>query len=266
MANLKDLKTKQSSIQSINKITGAMQMVSIAKAQKAVKNMRSYKSYYEKVNDIILDIYYDMPKIDYDNTFWIVITSDLGLVGGYNTNIWKLLKENYKKKDKIIFVGSKSNYISKMFKESKLISHEDINHNRDLIFQKSLEAHFDKKMDVKIIYTKYVSQITFEPKVETLLPLQIENDKKTNISEIEFEPSQEVVLKKAMEIYLQTKFIYLYRESIASEHASRRMAMENATKNGEELLKNLKIEFNRLRQSQITQEISEIIGGAEALK
>ncbi len=133
--------------------------------------------------------------------------------------------------------------------------------------------HYDENREVKVIYTEFNSQVDFQPVVKQILPIEgIEvHMEKGGVSAdpkpvIEFEPSKEELLKELESLYIHGFLVGAYRESQASEHTARKNAMENASNNGEELLAKLDIEYNRGRQAKITQEISEIIGGAESLK
>jgi F-type H+-transporting ATPase subunit gamma len=282
MAQLKKLKEQQTSIKSINKITKAMKLVSTAKAQKALKRLKGYKNYYLQIGNVVDDIAKDvLQKKTFKGTTFIFFTSDLGLVGGYNSNIIKLVKKEFNPKtDKLIVIGKKGNsfikeLIAKNFPKEKIVSIQSVEFveakNLSSNVRSLLSDYLEKNLKIVCVYTKYISQISFEPSIKTLLPIEINknnaNNNKDKISSVtEYEPEKEILLKEILSIYLESLLFGYYLESITSEHTSRRVAMENATKNGDDMLKKLSIAFNRERQAKITQEISEVIGGAEALK
>ncbi|CRX37263.1 / atpG / F-ATPase gamma subunit /:132376 Forward [Candidatus Hepatoplasma crinochetorum] len=283
MAQLKKLKEQQNSIQSINKITKAMKLVSTAKAQKALKRLKSYKNYYLQIEKVVNDIAKDVTqKNDFKGTSFVIFTSDLGLVGGYNSNIIKIVRKEFNlKTDKIIIVGTKGNSFAKEllaqnFSKDKIISI----HSDEFLFAKDLSNgvrillsdYLEKNLKIVCIYTKYFSQISFEATNKILLPIEInkENNNISNQSELsavtDYEPEKEILLNEILSIYLESLLFGYYLESVTSEYTSRRVAMENASKNGDDMLRKLIIAFHRERQAKITQEISEVIGGAEALK
>ena len=275
MATLRQIKDKQNSVSTINKITKAMKLVSSAKSQKAIKAKKEYDDYFQKVEKMIGEVSgKNMPRTDYENVYWILVMSDLGLAGGYNNNILKLLKSNIQKKDRVLIIGQKGNTFRKQAKEEvTVIGLDNLEHSHKLeeITVKIKAAHYDDDYEVKIIYTKYNSAIDFVPNIKTILPIQplvVSNTEKElkQLAITIFEPERSILLKQLEGIYIHSFLVAVYKESQASEHTSRKNAMESATKNGEELLDALNIEYNRGRQAKITQEISEIIGGAESLK
>ncbi len=280
MATLRQIKEQQQSVSTINKITKAMKLVSSAKSQKAVNNMKQYKEYFGKIKEIMAELIDKETTLEENkNTYWILIFSDLGLAGGYNSSILKEINNNIKSNDSIFIIGNKGiNFFKKNKSNSEFMPLSSINDDSTFLSQLTSRIkgkYYDENKKVKIIYTEYKSQVDFKPVVKTILPIQkIELDKKVDVKSeenklkaiIEFEPSKEELLKQLETLYIQAYLVDVYRESQASEHTSRKNAMENATTNGEELLSKLDIEYNRGRQSKITQEISEIIGGAESLK
>lgn len=273
MASVHELKAKQKSVRSIHKITNAMELVSTAKSRKAVKELSDFREYYSKVKEIVQTLSASSDykiKDNYNNTLWVVFTSDLGLAGAYNNNIIKKFSEQFKDGDEIIMLGNKG--LTAMVARYPNLDVKgfpiDAINNDSIIEEIVTEiqvAHFEKERRVNVIYTKYISQITFEDRIVQLLPIQKPEEIKETI-QIDFEPSVEVVMSEMMDIYIPTIIIGYYKEASASEQSSRRIAMENATRNGEDLLEKLDIEFNKQRQAKITQELSEISAGSEALK
>lgn len=272
MATLRQIKEQQNSVKTINKITSAMKLVSSAKSQKAIKQMKNYRDYFSKVQGVMSDLSNDKEQGGYDGSYWILIMSDLGLAGGYNHNLLKTLQANMLPEDRVLVLGNKGTGFAKRNKDkTEWFSLGNILQGNMLaeITTRIKTQHYDKNREVKIIYTEFESQVEFMPVAKTLLPIQpIEKNEDENktFSIIEYEPDRETLLKELEELYIESFLIGVYRESQASEHTARKNAMENASNNGEELLEKLNIEYNRGRQAKITQEISEIIGGAESLK
>ena len=275
MATLRQIKDKQNSVSTINKITKAMQLVSSAKSQKAVKLQKEYGNYFEKVKKMVGEVSgNEKPKDSFKGVYWISTMSDLGLAGGYNNNILKALKSNIKDVDKILIIGQKGKTFQKQVGERiEVLPLENLKHSHKLenITAKIKSLHYDENYEVKILYTKYVSAINFIPTEKIILPIQpfvVSNTEKEQkqLAITIFEPERSILLKELEGLYIHSFLVGAYKESQASEHTSRKNAMESATKNGEELLDALNIEYNRGRQAKITQEISEIIGGAESLK
>lgn len=271
MASAHELKAKQKSVKAIHKITNAMELVSTAKSRKAVKELNDYRNYYEKVDKVVkaLAISPDYKvREEYNNTLWVVFTSDLGLAGAYNNNVIKIMLDEFKTGDEVIAIGNKA--VSAM--RSRGVDHKGYpvvalkeEATLDEIVAEIQTSHFERDKRVNVIYTEYLSQITFEAKKKQLLPIEKPEDE-VETQMIEFEPSAEVVMKEMLDTYIPSVLIGFYKEANASEQSSRRVAMENATSNGEELLEKLDIEFNKQRQAKITQELSEISAGAESLK
>jgi F-type H+-transporting ATPase subunit gamma len=201
-----------------------------------------------------------------------VFSADFGLAGGYNSNVVKQLLENYDAKtDKLILFGNKVGAaLTSRFPEIEFKQFGAEDAKKPIVLDEVtvdiLEAYYDKNLKVKAIYTEYKSQIDFEAKTKTILPIEKIENEKAELVQIEFEPSASVVLKEMMDTYIPSVLKGLYKEAMASEHSSRRVAMENATSNGEELLGELQVQFNKQRQAKITQELSEISAGSEALK
>lgn len=277
MATLRQIKEQQQSVSTINKITKAMKLVASAKSQKAVREMKEYKEYFRKIEEVMSELVDgNDSEREFDGTYWIVVLSDLGLAGGYNSNVLKLINKSLGDKDELLLLGNKGTSFGKKHrKRSITLSINDILEDPNFLSEITTQikaAHYDRNKEVKVIYTEFESQVEFLPTTKTLLPIQeieIENDsEETNEPKpvVEFEPSKEELVKELESLYIHGFLVGVYRESQASEHTSRKNAMENASNNGEELLAKLDIEYNRGRQAKITQEISEIIGGAESLK
>lgn len=279
MANLSSLKTEISNTRDIGKITNAMQLVASAKLRRIGKKVTETQEYVSEVysifNEIIKhsseSIYLKNSTNDIKKTLWVVVNSNLGLCGGYNTNVNKLVISNFKKEDQIYAIGTKavSAYNSKKLTIKNECTSVDIDFTpaqAKQIGNELLSYYSSGEFDeIQIVYTKFINNVTFEPTMLRVFPIIKEDTQETSSSYYSFEPSAEEVLNNAVTLYLSTIIFGTIVESQVSEQASRRLAMENATNNGKELEYNLSIKYNRERQASITQEISEIVSGANAL-
>ncbi len=278
MATLRQIKEQQQSVTTINKITKAMKLVSSAKSQKAIKEMKEYRNYFRKIEEVMAELIEGDNVHENSGTYWILVLSDLGLAGGYNSNVIKEISKNLKPEDELIVLGNKGASFAKKNRGrsewmpvGEMISDPNFLTN---LTTRIKTKFYDENKKVNVIYTEYLSQVDFKPVVKTILPIQeikIEKEEvvKSNNEPkpvIEFEPSKEELLKQLESLYIHGFLVGVYKESQASEHTARKNAMDNASNNGTELLQKLDIEYNRGRQAKITQEISEIIGGAESLK
>lgn len=284
-ANMKEIKGRIESIKSTSQITNAMNVVSSTKFKKfqALTLMtRSYAGAIERtlenvagslksVHHVLFDGKKEVKKVGV-----IVMASDRGLCGGFNSNTFKELEKlinKYKSdnvKVSVIAVGRKARDYCKrrrinvdaeyiqMIPETMLEKAKDISEN---IVQFYLDNIYD---EVYIIYSKFVSAIEFDLKLERLLPLE-RREASTN-EEYIFEPSIEGVLRSLLPKSLNIKIYQALLENTASEHSARMTAMKSASDNAKDIIEKLTLDYNRVRQSIITQEISEIVGGSEALK
>lgn len=286
--SLNDIKRRIKSVNSTMQITKAMELVSTSKLKRARNRLDKSKSYFETTLESIKEVLANSKGIrhpfietrEVKNSLYIIITSDKGLAGGYNVNACKLLQSVIKDKEnaKIIAIGAKGrDYFNRrgynVIDSLTGVSETPDSSSARVVGEKAIKMYENKEVDeIKIIYTQFKSTISYVPEVLTLLPAKFESEEKADKKEkkgpvalINFEPSPEGVLNYLIPKYVISTIYGSMVESSASECGSRRMAMENATDNAEELIKNLQFVKNRARQSAITQEISEIVGGAEAL-
>jgi len=291
MASLDDLKKRIVSVKSTQKITKAMKMVAAAKLKRAQENAEKGRPYSEKMNNIILNLSSGIsdkenaPKLlsgtgDNKVHLCVVLTSDRGLCGGFNTNIIKKAKAyfekilNEKKTLKIITVGSKGydqlkrvfeeNIIERIsFKDSKNINYLDAEKVGKIIIDNFERTEFDV---CTIFYNKFKNVITQIPQVQQIIPLKA-SEVEGNSSEdnYEFEPEEDEILSNLLPKNISTQIFKAMLENSASEQGSRMSAMDNATRNAGEMVDKLTIEYNRSRQAAITKELIEIISGAESL-
>lgn len=298
MANLKELKTRISSVKSTQKITSAMKMVAasrLKRAQEAAEAARPYAERMERMMTSLLDNPGSLEGAGKllsgtgsdDTHLIVVVTSDRGLCGGFNANISRetrnrllaLTGEN--KNAKILCIGRKGReQLKTEFKNAIVDTYEGIGkagvqfEEAQGVAVKIIEMFEAGEFDVcSIIYNKFISAITQEVTLRQIIPVQLadEDDEaeaavETGPSAIyEFEPSEEEILAELLPSNLNVQVFRALLESSASEHGARMSAMDNATRNAGEMIDDLSITYNRTRQAKITSELIEIISGAEAL-
>ncbi len=291
MASLDDLKKRISSVKSTQKITKAMKMVAAAKLRRAQESAEKGRPYSDKMNNIILNLSNGISDIENAPKLLsgsgedkvhlcVVMTSDRGLCGGFNTNIIKKAKLYFQKildegkTLKIITVGTKGydqlkrlygdNIIEKIsFKDSKNVNYFDA----DKVGKILIEKFEKKKFDVcAIFYNQFKNVITQIPQEQQIIPLKAsENEENSSEDNYEFEPEEDEILNNLLPKNISTQIFKAMLENSASEQGSRMSAMDNATRNAGEMVDKLTIEYNRSRQAAITKELIEIISGAESL-
>ena len=291
MASLDDLKKRISSVKSTQKITKAMKMVAAAKLRRAQENAEKGRPYSDKMNNIILNLSNGItdkenaPKLlagsgDNKIHLCVVLTSDRGLCGGFNTNIIKKAKSYFQKilnegkTIKIITVGSKGydqlkriykdNIIEKIsFKNSKTINYLDAEKVGKIIIDNFEKKEFDV---CTIFYNQFKNVITQIPQEHQIIPLKTsEVEGESSEDNYEFEPEEDEILSNLLPKNISTQIFKAMLENSPSEQGSRMSAMDNATRNAGEMVDKLTIEYNRSRQAAITKELIEIISGAESL-
>lgn len=281
----RDIKRKIKSINSTMQITKAMELVSTAKLKRSKDRLERTKPYFETVYGTIQEMlrteknlkHEYLTKREVKKTLYIVITGDRGLCGGYNNNAMKLVTEDVKDKSKagIMTVGRKSrDFFSKngfeVMKDYVQISENPQYAHAQEIARTSLKWFASEKVDeIKLVYTQMNSTIAQEAKMIQLLPVVGDSAESISVKRsgyTNYEPSPEVVLGYVIPKYIESVLYGALIESSASEQAARRLAMENASDNADDMIGGLVLSFNQARQAAITQELSEIVGGAEALK
>ena len=292
MPSLDDLKKRIKSVKSTQKITKAMKMVAAAKLRKAQESAEKGRPYSQKMQNIILNLTNSIndpqnaPKLlvgnGNDKTYLcLVLTADRGLCGGFNSNICKLAKTNFKKilnegkELKIITVGSKGldqikreygKYVIKKFsfKDKKKITFAEAEIIGNEIINLFNNNEFDKCI---LFYNNFKNVITQIPQAQQIIPaekmLAVEENK--NSISYEFEPDEDEILEDLLPKNISTQVFKAFLENAASEQGSRMTAMDNATRNAGDLVDKLTINYNRSRQASITKELIEIISGAESL-
>ncbi|MDC0450173.1 F0F1 ATP synthase subunit gamma [Pelagibacteraceae bacterium] len=291
MASLDDLRKRIVSVKSTQKITKAMKMVAAAKLRKAQESAEKGRPYSEKMQNIILNLTESIsdpanaPKLLVGTgkeqvQLCIVMTSDRGLCGGFNSNICRLAKNHFLKilkegkELKIITVGSKGHdqlkreygkYIIKKlsFKDKKKISFKEADEVGKIIIGLFNKNEFDKCI---LFYNNFKNVITQIPQAQQIIPSEKkETSKKNDDMFYEFEPDEDEILEDLLPKNISTQVFRAFLENSASEQGSRMTAMDNATRNAGDLVNKLTIVYNRSRQASITKELIEIISGAESL-
>ena len=284
MANLKDIRDRIKSVKSIQKVTKAMKMVAAAKMRKAQERMEQARPYTHRLTEVIHHLLPDidrelLPLLDIreiQRVGYIVVTSDRGLAGSFNTNVLKKAQQEIdeigKQKVDLFCVGKKA--IDHFKRRDYNIVQSHIEFWNDLDFPHAMKmsegiiSHFinGEVDEIHVVYNEFVNIATQSIQSERLLPL--EYDDKDRIAHVDrlYEPSKEKLVRSLIPRHLNIQMWKYLLESYASEQAARMVAMENATENAEDMIKDLSLEFNKARQASITKEMLEIVSGAEALK
>ena len=275
-AGLIEIKRRIKSVESTRKITKAMGLVATSKLRKARKELVANEQYNNLCTEVINEVAASMPE-DFDSIYYksfegdklyIVLTSDTGLCSGYNNNIIMYLNNLVKKSGgaKVVIAGSKGiSYASRygISTYAEYVDLPDIPATKDVnkIYNDAIYLYEKGEVsEVNIVYTEFISPVKQEVKI-----LPIENESCEDGKYI-IEPDKEAVFKNAIDMYLKSQLKTCMLNAKASEHSARMTAMDGATENANDILQSLNIKFNRIRQGIITQEISEIVGGAEAQK
>ncbi|MGM0378982.1 MAG: ATP synthase F1 subunit gamma [Bacillota bacterium] len=297
----REIKRKIKSVSNTRQITKAMELVSTAKLRKAKKKLDVTKPYFNTILETIREIIESETNLKHkylnerevENTLYIIVTADRGLCGGYNSNVLKECVKQIESDDsnaKIITIGKQAKNFFEKSPHEIVESFINISEKPDFSDAKQM-ARLALKMqneelvdEIKLVYTRMITSLNLEPTTLKLLPVEVEgpesrekennqendqenqdkDDKKQDL--VNYEPSAKVVLDFIIPKYIESVIFGGLIESSAAEQSARRIAMENATDNADEKIEELTLTYNQARQAAITQEITEIVGGAEALK
>ncbi|MDR0297397.1 MAG: F0F1 ATP synthase subunit gamma [Streptococcaceae bacterium] len=291
MASLSEIKSKIASTAKTSQITGAMQMVSAAKLQKSEALARSYQLYADKVRQMTLDL------VSHDRepsknpmlisravkkTGYLVITSDRGLVGGYNSNILKSVMSAIRGKNAseyaVIALGAmgadffKSRGIEVVYEQRGLEDQPSFEEVRDIVNQAVKLYQAEEFDELYVCYNHHVNSLTSEQRMTKMLPVSFDETPRIadevgmpDLTTFEFEPDRETILAQLLPQYAQSLIFGSIIDAKTAEHAAGMSAMRAATDNAKDVINTLTIQFNRARQAAITQEITEIVAGAAAL-
>lgn len=289
MANLKEIRNRISSVSSTMQITSAMKMVSAAKLKKAQDAITAMRPYSDKLTELLQNLSASMEgdsgsrfaeERPVEKVLVVAISSNRGLAGAFNSNIVKEAKNiaanAYAGKEvHFLTLGKKANDILKkthtvIFNDTVIfddLTFENVEAIAERVMDLFVEGTYDK---VELLYNSFKNAATQIVTREQFLPIvplkeQFEDVEPTNTADYIFEPSKEEIVKQLIPKALKTQFFKGIRDSVASEHGARMTAMHKATDNATELRDQLKLTYNKARQASITNEILEIVGGAEAL-
>lgn len=277
--SMKEIKLRIKSVESTMQITKAMELVASSKLRRAKERVEHSRPYFETLYETLFDIaatqdHFDSPylaKRDTHRRLYIVIAGDRGLAGGYNANILKAVQadaegQEYEvlpigKKAVEYFTRHKAPMITQAFAEAGALSVSDSFEISKIVCQKFLEGEFD---EIRLCFTQFVSMLTQTATVLQVLPFNAPTDAKKRQSLMLYEPDAATVFDTIIPEYLAGVVYGALCESVASEQGARRTAMDAATKNAGEMIEHLNLYYNRARQAAITQEITEIVAGADA--
>lgn len=291
MPNLKEVKTRISSVVSTQQITKAMKMVAVSKLRRAKNSILQMRPFAEKLNEILVNVSQGLDadegqgygtEREIEKVLIMVITSDRGLCGAFNNNVSKrtvaLIEENYKyqfdagdvhilplgKKGFDFFRRRKYHVIAKFTDIFRGLSFEKGREPAEFVMNAFLQGEYDK---VDIVYNEFKNVARQVVRVEQFLPIAPDSDTEQLPAIIDyiFQPNKKVIIEEMIPKSLKIQFYKAMLESNAAEHGARMTAMEQATENAGELLGELRLVYNRTRQAAITKEILEIVAGAEAL-
>ncbi|MCM1283585.1 MAG: ATP synthase F1 subunit gamma [Muribaculaceae bacterium] len=283
MASMRDIKRRKSSIQSTQQITKAMKLVSTVKLQKARGRAEATNPYFNYMYQTVSSILEKSGSInhpylrggDSDRKAVVVITSNRGLAGGYNSNIVKLVTgSGLAKEDVDVYaVGGKGvEALSRrgyhiVADDSEIIESPTYT-DASALCSKVLKAFTDGEVgEIYLAYTHFKNTVSQEPKLIRLLPVELDPEKPVEGSNVlmNYEPNEEEALSLIIPKYVTSLFYGALVEAVASENGARMQAMDSATSNAEDLISDLSLKYNRARQGSITQELTEIIAGANAI-
>lgn len=284
MASMRDIKRRKSSVQSTQQITKAMKLVSTVKLQRAKGRAEKSKTYFSCMYDTVASMLSKAGTVNHPflmagestKKAVIVITANRGLAGGYNSNIVKLIKNSdFKKEDLLLYtIGTKGRdalarlgYI--IAADYSEVIDEPMYSDAMEISKKLLEEFAAGRIgEIYVAYTGFKNTVTHVPTLLKLLPVKVEDDRpqsEDHQAVMEFEPECEEAIDLIIPKYITSLIYGALIESVASENGARMQAMDSATSNADDMISKLSLLYNRARQSSITQELTEIIAGAEAI-
>ena len=285
MASMKDIKRRKESIQSTGQITKAMKLVATVKLQKARSKAENARPYFDAMYNTVFSMLAGSGNIEHrfmkagetSRKAIIVITANRGLAGGYNSNVTKLVTNGeISKEDAVIYaIGTKGrDYFNRrgyeIAKDYSEVINEPIYSDAMEIGQEVLRAFEAGEIgEIYLAYTSFKNTVVHEPKLVKLLPVNPDdfkgNDSEDNNTLMNYEPEEDVALDIIIPKYINSLLYGALMEAVASENGARMTAMDNATSNAEEMISDLSLMYNRARQGSITQELTEIIAGANAI-
>jgi len=282
MANLKDIRNRIKSVKSIQKVTKAMKMVAVSKMRRAQERMEQSRPYSNSLTEVIQHL---LPDVDRDmlplldvrdvkRKAFVVVSADRGLAGAFNTNLLKVAQQEIdafgKENVDLFCIGKKARDHFKRREYNIITSHIDfwaeMEYDSAMMIGRSIIDHFTSGTvdEIHVVYNYFINLAQQEVKSEVLLPLVYEDGEGLTQDRL-YEPSKEELVSSLIPRHLNVQIWKYLLESYASEQAARMLAMENASSNAQDMIKDLTLKFNKARQAAITTEMLEIISGAEAL-
>ena len=288
MASLKDIRKRIDSVKRTQKTTSAMKMVSASKLRRSENAIREATPYANKLKSVVSSLSTRFDGKDQDTGFGllfqnsggkrtgvILITSDRGLCGGFNSNLSKALARQLADEEvecaEFVILGRKGNEFFKRSAHNILANHTGTSPGEQLVLVRDIVSEFTSRFEageldqVILAYNHYVSVIAQVPVIEQLLPITQPETEIADERDIIFEPSPQDILETLLKKYVQNQVYVSWLDTIAGEHAARMTSMDAATKNAGEMIEKLQLHYNRSRQAAITRELIEIISGAESL-
>ena len=287
MASLKDIRKRIDSVKRTQKTTSAMKMVSAAKLRRAEDHIREATPYAQKLKSIVSSLSTRFEGEEQDSggslfrnssgkrTGVILVTSDRGLCGGFNSNLSKALLQQLNDEGvecaEFAIFGRKGNDFFKRTPHKIIVNHAGTPPDQHLSLVREVVGEFTQRFEndeldqVLLVYNHFVSVISQVPMIEQLLPIKPIEAESVDEREVLFEPSPEEILQTLLKKYVQNQVYVSWLDTIAGEHAARMTSMDAATKNAGEIIDKLQLHYNRTRQAAITGELIEIISGAESL-
>lgn len=284
MATLRDIKRRIKSVKNTQQITRAMKMVSAAKLRRAQEDIVAARPYSDKIKSIVASLaggvtetHPLISKAPNGKIELVLLTSDRGLCGGFNTQLIRMAERFIREKSdsaeiSLNVIGRRAfdHFKSRGLKITKMRlfggSRPTIASAREVASEIIDRYLKDESGEVYIIYSEFKSALTQKPTAEKLLPITPAEDKKESLAGFLFEPSVEAVFESLLPKYVEVCVLRAMLENAASEHGARMTSMDSASRNAADMIGSLTLKYNRVRQAAITKELMEIIGGAEALK
>lgn len=276
--NKQAIKSRIRSVKSTKKITKAMEMIANAKLARLRKTMEMNRTYARELQNLVEDILSTEQPLASDffaehkskQTLTILFCSDLGLCGGYNSNVLKMVREHLHQEDPMFVIGTHE------YEHIKNAGYLILNKPTSVdalteqglatLMQKAIQMYLqDEVSRIQILYTEFVNTVTFEPRIRPLLPYNKEKRTDKKVLDILFDPSIDAVLDRLIQQMIHNVSYAISLETKTAEQASRRMAMETATDNADDLENQLVLQYNQARQAAITQELTEIVATADAV-
>lgn len=282
-ASMKDIKARIDATKKTSQITKAMNMVSASKMKRAEREIKQFSTFMEKIEEVVTNVVsssdsdFSHPLLltrDLEKVAYVLVTSDRGLAGGYNSSILKQFASDclMVECDAVVYtIGKKAHSFARS--KAYTLLNENINPNKDTVTFQNIkqiasdlvELYIDGQVDkVVIYYSHFVNTLTQEVKVKTLLPIETHPNGSTAI--YDFEGGAQTIIDNVLPLYIENIIYGIVLDAKASEHASRMTAMQSATDNALEIIDTLQLYYNRARQASITLELTDIIGGANAVE